>query len=1125
MSTICSELGDNQFPTDGSQIPCENDVALQMLKKIFGEDFIHSFYVPGTPHPAVIDPASDTIMSLIASNLSHAALIATALIIIVSIYKGLISGASDGVAVAFTEKSSLMGLFGRPLFSLMMLMPTVSGFPVIYLLVMFITLTSNGITNAGFKEYIEVDYKPSGSVARLNDSSYMSANDLMAPAFYGALHGYCVSYANNVLDADMRLVMTQEFEVSTATGSRSYSNRNEARSKAQDAWGAAADRSGAIATKQKLEYKDRSGAQHAVTQFAAKWFGIGTLGVPGDICGTFESKPNSIRFITGESDTDIKSISNQVTNKIRELGYDISRERTRYALSAYYDAFAMANRGSDKAPNRLPHMDDEIPQGQTSPTAFCNSNIGSCSVSSSLHKANGWAFESEDYAASSDEDNLRPNVNNIIEIALYHQALLDNSVKNTILAGGYGYVDVDGTTNLPTSTFIQNKMSLIVDATLEQGWMAAGTYRARVQKFKNALRDSLYTNPVSVSFSNIDPDEESGSIATFVSHLNTVKTALYGEIANDSRVPYYSPLKTEASVAQFDIKSKNPELIMNSMTGNFTTTILETERNLITYITGSGENDNVDALTRIQEVGETIAGLSLALAVLHRGVIIVLTLLSMTLGAGGAGVVSMVYSFEVAINAILEMYTNTLGGWVLDVSDSLFDISRIFSVVIPTMPYVFLALAAVGWLMQIAQTAFGMPLFFIMHSVPERSFVGSQAQGYVTLVSLAFRPIIILAAFFLAFVIYDPVVTYVTQAYFSIHEEISGSSTDHDVAKFFIVASTFKYYWFIYGSILMMVTYLIFGLVQELGDSVLDWLGTNLLRGFGNMDTGGVMKGASGGMSQFAQKQRASKQKRKDAQREKEAELKNSAPPSQQGGSPGAAGGGGTGGAGNPNQPARRPSGSFGGGAGAAPSAHPSMNTGFNRAGQPGAALAMSALSGTRGAVIGAGQGMRSGASAGHRAIKGNGWIAKGARPIAAGVGAAAGTVVGAARGAGSGVVRGAAVLGGKSAYQNTLNKQARKGSYGIIGSGNVHRSKVLSKTLGRSAMQPGASSVRTRASVVGSAGATVMPTAAAANQDMYQMNFRRVTPHRTVGQRAMAGASRAAGFARGAMRPRASGL
>ena len=123
MSTICSELGDNQFPTDGSQIPCENDVALQMLKKIFGEDFIHSFYVPGTPHPAVIDPASDTIMSLIASNLSHAALIATALIIIVSIYKGLISGASDGVAVAFTEKSSLMGLFGRPLFSLMMLMP------------------------------------------------------------------------------------------------------------------------------------------------------------------------------------------------------------------------------------------------------------------------------------------------------------------------------------------------------------------------------------------------------------------------------------------------------------------------------------------------------------------------------------------------------------------------------------------------------------------------------------------------------------------------------------------------------------------------------------------------------------------------------------------------------------------------------------------------------------------------------------------------------------------------------------------------------------------------------------------------------------------------------------------
>lgn len=1050
MSLICSEL-DNAQPSNGT-MPCQDDIAIQMLKKVFGDTFIESFYVPGTKHPALAAPSGsgDTIMSLIASNLSYAAFLVAILILIFSIYKGLISGASDGVAVAFSDKSNLMGLFGRPLFSLAMLLPTLSGFPVIYLLIIFITLTSNGLANMGFSKYIEVDYKPSGAVARLDDTSYLAANDMLKPAFYGALHGYCVSYANNVLHADMRMIRKDSWDVSVTTGTASYGNRDEAIQRAQNTWGSAFGRGGTYVHRYTLEYMDRSGPSTTIGYLWGK-YGLGTLGVPGDICGKFESKPSTVRYLTGESEnpTDIKGISNSITNDIRSLGYAISEERIRYAQAAYFDAFAMANKGTGGG-TRLPILDSEANANGNEAVgaeAFCQA--AGCGKAE-LHGPNGWVFDSEEYAGGP-ADNLVPNIQNIIRIADYYNSQLNLSLKTIMLQRGYGYTEVDGSITAPQGvTDAANKMSLIVNATVKQGWMAAGTYRARVQKFKNSLRNSLYASPVDVSFSNIDPDDEEGEISTFVQNLNEVKTALYGQLAESAQVPYYSPLKTEASVAQFDIRSKNPDLIMSGLAASFTQSVLDTERNLITYLTGSGANDNVDALSRIQEVGETIAGLSLALATLHKVVMSVLAALSMTLGAAGAGSVGMFYSFDVAIKAVASMYIETIGTWAQMAVDSLFEISRIFSVVIPTMPYVFLALAAVGWLMQIIQTATGMPLFFIMHAIPEKSFVGSQAQGWVTLVSLFFRPIIILAAFFLAFVMYDPVVTYVTNAYFSIHEEISGASTDNDAARFFIVMSTFKYYWFVYGGILMAVTYLIFGLVQELGDSVLDWLGTNLLRGFGNLDTGGVMKGASAGMGQFAGKMNSTRSNIRNQQNQQRM-----AAAQQQGGGAGGAGGGGagagTGGGGGgagtggggvaagANQPASVGRSSIGG-TGPAPFSA-AQDTGLNSPGRLGAATLVTAGAATTGAVIGAGQGF----VAGGRRAEGFANRTVGRLPLpgvvrntlvggVATLGATGGAIGGAAAGAAGGIRRGAASVAGRSAYRNVKHAQAGKGAWGIWG-------------------------------------------------------------------------------------------
>ncbi|WP_143821592.1 hypothetical protein [Moraxella caviae] len=82
-----------------------------------------------------------------------------------------------------------------------------------------------------------------------------------------------------------------------------------------------------------------------------------------------------------------------------------------------------------------------------------------------------------------------------------------------------------------------------------------------------------------------------------------------------------------------------------------------------------------------------------------------------------------------------------------------------------------------------------------------------------------------------------------TQAFFAIRQEVSAASASTSIGDFFITLSTMRSYWYMYAGLLIMLTYLIFGLVQELGDNVLDWLGTNLLRNFGNMNSEKAMQG------------------------------------------------------------------------------------------------------------------------------------------------------------------------------------------------------------------------------------------------------------------------------------------
>lgn len=87
-------------------------------------------------------------------------------------------------------------------------------------------------------------------------------------------------------------------------------------------------------------------------------------------------------------------------------------------------------------------------------------------------------------------------------------------------------------------------------------------------------------------------------------------------------------------------------------------------------------------------------------------------------------------------------------------------IGYMFSTWLPALPFIAFLLAQMGWLFGLIMTLFAMNIWAVMHTTPARndSFIGSEAQGYLLLVSLFFRPVIAVSALSLSYIIAPPVI-------------------------------------------------------------------------------------------------------------------------------------------------------------------------------------------------------------------------------------------------------------------------------------------------------------------------------------------------------------------------------
>lgn len=141
---------------------------------------------------------------------------------------------------------------------------------------------------------------------------------------------------------------------------------------------------------------------------------------------------------------------------------------------------------------------------------------------------------------------------------------------------------------------------------------------------------------------------------------------------------------------------------------------------------------------------------------------------------------------------------------------------------IPMIPYYVFALGVIAWLVQVVEALAAGSLWMVMHLTPESddSFIGSQKQGYLLLMSLFARPALMVLGLVASMAILIPAVRFINASFMTAFRIIQADSVTGllSVGGFMLI----------YSVIILGVFLMIFSLPQTLPDRILRWIGAGI---------------------------------------------------------------------------------------------------------------------------------------------------------------------------------------------------------------------------------------------------------------------------------------------------------
>ena len=396
---------------------------------------------------------------------------------------------------------------------------------------------------------------------------------------------------------------------------------------------------------------------------------------------------------------------------------------------------------------------------------------------------------------------------------------------NAIVSNAQQAVLTNLTNQIASDTTLSQAMQGWTNSVTKDGWSMAGGFQQRLGGVREEMAKIYSSAPADAtapSYGGLPDDYRTKLLAsgvdtaarTIIAKADVGAGALTGT-PNPSDLNSVVPdsldsLNVGAMNSGFD--SRMSKFVNWSMEG--TTQIL------------IGTDTDIDAISRIKRVGDWMTVLG-----------------SMTLAADTAlktaitglrAAAGMVGSVKLAGTGVdLSPVGTAVWDWAMavvvpqlaEMMSWLHILAFYFGTFLPSLPYAIFMVVVVGWVLAVIQSVVAAPLWTVMHMRPSQTFIGSDQQGYLLLLSLFVRPALAVIGLFAGILAADPIVDYLAKAFFSMRTAIV---TSQESLGWIVEFITFKDWMVVFGLILLPVTYMVFGLPQVLPDHVLKWIGAGI---------------------------------------------------------------------------------------------------------------------------------------------------------------------------------------------------------------------------------------------------------------------------------------------------------
>ncbi|HBP6601309.1 TPA: type IV secretion system protein DotA-like protein [Pseudomonas aeruginosa] len=391
---------------------------------------------------------------------------------------------------------------------------------------------------------------------------------------------------------------------------------------------------------------------------------------------------------------------------------------------------------------------------------------------------------------------------------------------------------------LSDTTGVKSGFQSLATSLTSEGWAMSGGWYQRVGEVRGRIAAITSESVGSVSAPSLSALPADAAASRLIGSVTTVTEAISKK--SETKGNYKAPTSGPGDLTSVIPKDAQSDINIGSINADFDAKVSlwinSMMESMVEMATGANTSGTTPlcgtagqmggSLNRMKCIGDYLtvarAGIGAADVAIKTGA----TALRVV-----AGTLSSVKGVGTGLD--LDKVVTPIWDWVIEVpvkqlammATYIEPMAFYFGVFLPSLPYVIFMTVVVGWILAVLQSLIAAPLWAVMHMTPDRTFVGSQSQGYLLLLSLFARPALAVVGLFAAMLVSDPIIDFIAKGFFAMRGAVVTSTGTVGAISSFL---SFAWWFMVFGLTLLPVLYMTFGLPQILPDHVLRWIGAGV---------------------------------------------------------------------------------------------------------------------------------------------------------------------------------------------------------------------------------------------------------------------------------------------------------